>query len=561
MVNVKKNTGKAKAVLVFGQGDQQTGVISSVVARATRSSKTGTRVQFSGPALVCNQVRQHIEETVLAIVDRVLDGLQLPRKNYDISVTNLSAASAQDIGLDISGYSADLPVLLAMLSAALQLPIPDDIVTTGHIASVAGDITAVKAIPAKVEAVVRDKSVGLLIYPDLNQDRSLETLSPDEHHRSMDAFLAAKNMIQVYQVRTVFDLVERVFSKHDIALVSLCLGFYQMAWKSTGSNNLADEVAQYLARDNQQRVWVALEEYLSTGHENKAGELLASFIGYHIDRQVYASSLGQQLRQLILSLPPATRRMKITFPLVATSLCIELSQFAQEGDYDDVCVLFEAAHGRFPNAKPIIPKPKTDTEAQPEVDSGPFDAVISLISEAALAQKFYIPIDSARGSFILEKSTVASWDQFEETLVAFFIHLQRHLSATVIYTVDHQHARTKALALLDSTFQNQGGRQQAVAQAIDGTRGGIKSVLDALTEQFKREEHYQYIQRVFTDALSPLDWEGRVAFMRAALHRLNPFLPDEIKTQPPERFAHDYEVIVKTFVQSFDRMNQLLRTL
>jgi len=561
MVNVKKNTGKAKAVLVFGQGDQQTGVISSVVARATRSSKTGTRVQFSGPALVFNQVRQHIEETVLAIVDRVLEGLQVPRQDYDISVTNLSAASAQNIGLDISGYSADLPVLLAMLSAALQLPIPSDIVMTGHIASVAGDITAVKAIPAKIEAVVADDSVGFFICPDLDHDRSLEILSPDEHYRGIEAIMAAKLTLQVRQVNAVSELIKMVFAKEDIALASCRLGFYQMPNRLTHTNNSTDDVAQYLAQNNQQRVWVALEEYLLKGHKNKAGELLASFIGYHIDRQVYASSLGQQLRQLILSLPPATRRMKITFPLVATSLCIELSQFAQEGDYDDVCVLFEAAHGRFPNDKPIIPKPKTDTEAQPEVDSGPFDAVIALISESALAQKFYIPIDSARGSFILEKSTVASWDQFEETLVAFFIHLQRHLSATVLHTVDHQHARTKALALLDSTFQNQGGRQQAVAQAIDGTRGGIKSVLDTITEQFKREEQYQYIQRVFTDALSPLDWEGRVAFMRAALHRLRPFLPDEIRTQPPERFAHDYEVIVKTFVQSFDNINQLLRTL
>ena len=48
--------------------------------------------------------------------------------------------------------------------------------------------------------------------------------------------------------------------------------------------------------------------------------------------------------------------------------------------------------------------------------------------------------------------------------------------------------------------------------------------------------------------------------MRAALGRLAPCLPDEIRTQSPERFAHDYEVIVQTFVQSLDKVNQLFRT-
>jgi len=561
MVEGKKKIGSAKTVLVFGQGKRQTGVISSVVVRVIQPTKPGKRLRFTGPTTVSDLAKRHIEETVMVNVDRILEALQLPGHNYEISITNLSAASAHDIGLNISGFSADLPIQLAMLSAALQLPIPGDIVTTGHIASVAGNITAVKAIPAKIEAVMADDSVRLFICPNLNQDKSLKTLSPGEHQRSLEAIMAAKNTMRIRQVLAVSELIKLVFAEEDIVLASLRLGFYDPIGRPTESNSSTDEVAQYFYQGNSQRFWVALERFLLSGNVDKVKELLESFARYHNARQQYASLLGQKLQQLLYSLPPATRRLTITFPLLDTSLCIRLSQFAQEHDYEDVCVLFEAAHGRFTATESMIPEPTTKNQSQPENDSRPFNTVTAMISEPALAQKLHIPIDSACGSFILKKSTVASWEQFEKTLVAFYIHLQRHLSPHAIELLDHQEAKTKALALLERTFRNHNGRQQAVVQAIDGTHGGIKSVLDAVTEQFKSEQQADYIQRIFTDALSPLDWDGRVAFMRAALQRLAPFLPEEIKTQPPERFAHDYEVIVQTFVQSFDKVNQLLRTL
>jgi predicted ATP-dependent protease len=38
-------------------------------------------------------------------------------------------------GVQVSGFSADVPMFLAMLSARLQMPVRQDVVSTGHIAS------------------------------------------------------------------------------------------------------------------------------------------------------------------------------------------------------------------------------------------------------------------------------------------------------------------------------------------------------------------------------------------------------------------------------------------
>ncbi len=561
MAKSGKKIGAAKIVLVFGQGDRRTGVVSSVVVRVAQPTRSGPRLGFTGPAIISEPTRQHVEETVLVIVDQILESLQLPRQNYDISIANLSAASVQDIGLGISGFSTDLPILLALLSAALQLPLPDDIVTTGHIASDAGDITAVQGIPAKIDAVVADGSVRFFISPDLDRDKSLATLSPNEYQRSRAAIMAAQDTMRTRQVNTVSEVVELVFAAEDIALAGFRLGFYDLFDRPPKSPTPTDKVARYFSQGNRSRFWVALEKFLLSGNDARAKELLESSARFHIERRRYDRLLGQKLLQLVLSLPPATRRLKLAFPLLAIGSCIKLSQFAEERDYEDVCVLFEAAQGRFTATELLFPQPAPETKSPPETDASVFAAVTAMISASALAQKLHIPIDSARGSFLVERSTVASFEELDQTVSAFYVHLQRHLNPHTIESLDRQKAKIKALALLERAFSKHGGRQQAVAQSVDGTRGGVKAVLDVVTERFKSEQQADYIQMVLTNAISPLNWKEKVNFIRTVQVRLNPFLPPEIASQPPERFAHDYEIIIQTLVQSFDQVNQLFRTI
>ena len=46
-----------------------------------------------------------------------------------------------DVGIKISGFSADVPVFLAILSAALKTGVNDKIAFTGHIASTDGTVS------------------------------------------------------------------------------------------------------------------------------------------------------------------------------------------------------------------------------------------------------------------------------------------------------------------------------------------------------------------------------------------------------------------------------------
>ncbi len=144
-------TGRAKAALVFGKGQSAVSVITTVMAQALEK-KTGERLCFSGPVSLNEKTLGHVRSVILPLADRLVAYLDLPRSNYEISIANISAASLYDKGVALSGYSADLPIFLAIISAALGIPVETNVVSTGHIASLDGDIRMVKELPAKISA-------------------------------------------------------------------------------------------------------------------------------------------------------------------------------------------------------------------------------------------------------------------------------------------------------------------------------------------------------------------------------------------------------------------------
>jgi len=561
MTSEAQTIGRTKTALVFGRGINRKGVISAVVAR--RMNFPGKRrLQFSGTVKFSKSVMSHTRRTILPIIDRILAELGLERRDFEISAVNVGVASSLDVGVSISGFSADTAVFLAMLSEALQMPLPDDFVSTGHIASVEGDISAVKAISSKVEAAKTESGIRRFIYPDLEKDRSLSVLSPNERARSIDAIMAARDSIRVKAVGGLGMLIREVLIEESIVLASLKEGFFNISKSQDNYSNPVSDVISYLTDNNDKRFWSILQRYLLAGECEKGKELLLAFARFFITRRTYPSVVGARLFQLICSLPPAVRRLKIDSPILNTGLCIDLSQFANESDYVDVLKLFDAAHGRNIGQEIEIRSVNERSEIETsDSDCLVFDMVTAQINEQALAQEVGIPIDSARSSYILDSSTIRAYEQFIDTLQAFYMHLQRYIGSSPVEFPDMTRARTETIDLLERAFYGKGGDQAAFARARDGIQGGMRSILDAITEQYKAEKQAAYIQRIFKDAIAVMEWDERVKFMRGAMKRLGSFLPPELKNMPPERFVGSYETIVRAYVESSDKVNQLLRTM
>jgi len=552
--------GRAKIVIVFGDKKDAIAVISSVVVRAL-DEVCKERMHFSGPVDFDESTTKHIKEMVLPIVDYILTYLDIPIKNYEVSIANISAVSTLEIGLNISGFSADVPVLLALLSASLQIPMLDDLVSTGHIASADGDITLVKNIPAKLRAAISDQSTQKFVYPSLEKDHSLETLLPIEKERIKKSIIDAKGKIELIAINDIAELLKAVLTDDEIVMSSLQKGYFGIAAHPSTSSSPTARAIEFLLNNNEKRFWTVLECYLLEGGSEKAKNLLHSRTQFHIQQQTYPKNLGYKLLQLVQSLPPTTRRIKTAFPLISMQEFIQLSQFALESDHEDVKNLYNAMFGKgsvpLPTGyreKGLTPTTIADSIAET------LNTILSEIDKENLAKNIGLPIDTARATYLLDSVTIENHEEFNDIISAFYLHLLRH-TQTIKPTKDLQKAGPDALALLERAFSTKGGIVTALVEAKDGTYGGMRFVLDVMTEHFKMEEQEKHINRILKEALDPLDWNTKVEFMKEFLKRLAPYLPSEIKTAPPERFARHYEAIIRNYIKSIDNVKDLLKSL
>jgi hypothetical protein len=177
-----------------------------------------------------------------------------------------------------------------------------------------------------------------------------------------------------------------------------------------------------------------------------------------------------------------------------------------------------------------------------------------------LAAKFGIPLDSARAAFALDSIVAESDSEFRDIIDSFYATLLR-------YTGSHGASASDATVvaqghdLLERAFSQKGGVRSARAEAHNPTRGGMRFVLDSMTEQYKVELQSAYAQALVAEAFDPLDSDERPRFLSALLDRLRPHLPTGVQIQSPEQLASRYPEIIETYVRSLDRMKEILATL
>ena len=555
MTQTNDSTGRAGAVFVFGRADSARAVVSAVTVQVVDDDGV-QRIDFCGSGTFDDHAMGHINTLLLPMVDFISEGLGIGRRNFRISIANPGGTAIHDLGIEVAGYSADVPVFLAMLSATLGMSISEAIVSTGHIASSAGDVAAVQAISEKLAAALDDTTADTFIYPDLKADQSLGQLSPAEKEKAEIAVINAKGQIKLTAVSTIADLISAVFTDQAIVMSSLEQGFFQA--ESLRSNDAITRSLHYLTDGNEKRFWGVLEQQFLAGSCDQAKGLLRARLNYQMNQKIYPKQFGRMLLQLLRSLPPTIRKLAIDFPLFGVLDGVKLSQFATESDSADIRLLQDAAEGKNLFLDPPVrtaPAPDSETQSANE-DEAAVDRIISQIDAKGLAEAIGIPIDTARATYRLDSLTVRSDEQFFETIAAFYLHLKRHISSSV-QLADDGTVRADSVGLIERAFRDKGGLKAAMTEAAEAIHGGMKFILDAMTEQFRAQRQAAHVNQIIKQAISPLDVNAQLSFIRVLLKRLSPHLPAEIVASPPDRFVDHYEDIVKEYVKSLDRINEV----
>ena len=551
--------GRTKILLISDEtGDNPLGIVSEVVVLPSSDDREG-RLVFRGPVSFKERSTHHLTSVVLPLVDRITDTLGLPRRSYEASVVNLGAAASSGIGMEIGGFSADLPVFLSLLSSATRIALRPDIASTGHIASLDGDIASVRGIPAKLDAALKSSGISGILIPNLENDGSLKVLTPSEYQAVKESLLAHRGEIAIYPVNDVHDALKILMTDDSIVMGSLNSGFFDKRISLASAPDAVNKTAFLLSEGNEDRFWSALEHLLLNREIKEAKLLLQTYAHFFIQNQRYPENFGEALFRLVLSLPPLTRRMDDLFPLLSMDLCIKLAQHAKTSDHNDIKRLHKAAFGeglegvsRPTEQGPPSPAPESEEEI--------VDLILLEISEENLAIKIGLPLDGARASYVTDAVTVKDGFEFNEAVTAFYGHVFRHTGSPA-GQMQKSALAADAIDLVEKAFEQKGGYKSALVEGTHGINGGMRLVFDAMTERLKQDGKEKHVDWVFKKALEPLDWEAKVRIMKIFIERIRSGLPADLQALPPEQLASHCDEVIGIFAKSLSKVKEFIRRL
>lgn len=189
------------------------------------------------------------------------------------------------------------------------------------------------------------------------------------------------------------------------------------------------------------------------------------------------------------------------------------------------------------------------------------DDLCAAIREDAIARHVGIAHDEARLAYRLpgNKNTVNNFDEFNALIADYYNY---HLTQCVTHGggLAHFEASGRASEILEREYKHQGGDlMSAYRDAHDGTNGGMRIILDIIADHLKAESAERYVRGVFHRYVDPSSWDQKVEIIRQFIERNPQVLPPYIDKNRPERYAQNYDELIKVFMDGLKKFFQSSR--
>lgn len=187
--------------------------------------------------------------------------------------------------------------------------------------------------------------------------------------------------------------------------------------------------------------------------------------------------------------------------------------------------------------------------------------LLDTLDERTVAQNVAIPRDQARMAYALPANTIRSFEEFEAALADYYAyHFERCVAR------GGRLSRTEALGRAKEVLEREYRRRKgdivsAYNDARDGTNGGLRHVLDVVSEAIKADGVERYVRDVFDRFVAPNDFEGKVRIIREFVAECGTFLSRAIQAERPERYAANYQELVRSYVEGLQQTSTAFRRL
>jgi len=187
--------------------------------------------------------------------------------------------------------------------------------------------------------------------------------------------------------------------------------------------------------------------------------------------------------------------------------------------------------------------------------------LLAALDERVIARRIGIPHDEARMRFPLRSNTVSDFDAFSDIVADYYNY---HFTQCVSNggAMSGAEAAGRAKELLEQEYRRRNGNiVSAFNDAHDGTNGGLRVVLDTIAEGLKAESVKRYTREVFDRNVAPNSWEDKVEIIRQFIKRCGMDLAASIRTDQPERYAQNYDELIRSYVEALQRTSSVFRRL
>ena len=535
-------TGYALAAVVASTGPDPVGIVMPVVAQMTHSTD-GERLRLVGRTRFEKPVVDHLRQVVLPGVDAVLEDLEIKPSCFTVGLIDTSGSV--DAGVTITGHSADTAVFLAMLSVATGIPVAQDLLSTGHMATTAGDIVPVSHLAAKVSAASADPRVSTIACPSDAAAYAQWQLRPGDAEAGQRALRQARGQVRVERIEHAIQLVRIGFDAADIAQASLQQGFLD---GEVGGDRRVGAIAAYLQQNNDSRYWCALRTSISGQDVARAHGLIRDRLTY-TQAKGYRAGDGVQLQQLLAGLPPLALRAEHLFPLAEEDLVIGATANARAEDAQDVDLLRVAVLGQQILADQALPP------------DAALEYITQRLQETSLASRVDQHFLQARQTYRFAQIQVRDAGEFAQIICSYYTHVIGQCGAGQVEGRSGT-MQQEAYEVVVAAFGG-GGRayDEAVQEARRCNTGGMPCVLDRMTQVLITRAQDAYAKQVFRDAIDPLDPVLRSQVLQALFDRMREVLPASLADQPAYLLEDRCEEVILAYVRACSRLSQALHTI
>ncbi len=192
-----------------------------------------------------------------------------------------------------------------------------------------------------------------------------------------------------------------------------------------------------------------------------------------------------------------------------------------------------------------------------EAEVGILENIIKELSKDYITEHIEKPHNEARISFHLTSNSVPDDASFENLIGEYYNH---HFTKCVSNggELTRAEATGRAKEIITENYRRRRlDKLNAYSDGINGSNGGMMAIIDIIMEQLKNDAKERHVQEVIDRYIARSRWEEQVEIIK----ELFDFYPKSLNVDRdnPERYARNYEELIKALMESLNGMNDNLR--